>query len=228
MLVFLGFSFVAWCLDCLRWRCMDGDHHSLVPVPPESAVADPVRPVIFRTTLPGDEVDEATLLRQLCRVLVLLLLLAVRVIRMLRLERIQLRQQAHYWEAQHERAVAREVELNQQISMLRAEIREWNQRMVGRKSESRAATQPLPDNRRLANPHKKPRGQQRGSKGHGRRNHDHLPVTEEVCDLPEDERCCPDCHEPYEEIPGTADGDILKILVTAFILHYQRKRYRRR
>jgi len=206
---------------------MDGSHHSLDSVRPDSAGGDPVSPVIFRTTLPGDEPDEATLLRELCRVLVLLLTLAVRVIRMLRLERIQLRQQAHYWEAQHERAVAREIKLNQQVSNLQAEIRDLKQRMVGRKTESRAAKQPLPDDHRLADPHQKPRGQQRGSKGHGRRSHDHLPVEDEVCALPEDERCCPDCHEPYEEIPGTADGDILEIDVKAHRRRYHRQRYRR-
>jgi hypothetical protein len=46
------------------------------------------------------------------------------------------------------------------------------------------------------------RGQQRGSRGHGRRRYDHLEVRVVVCDLDEAERCCGCCGRLYETIAG--------------------------
>ena len=100
------------------------------------------------------------------------------------------------------------------------------QRLYGRKSETASATNPQPQPP-SATPSRS-RGQQRGSQGHGRRRHDHLPTAHEVCDLPQENQCCPTCGEPFEEIPGTADGDILEIDVRAHRRRYHRKRYRRR
>jgi len=45
---------------------------------------------------------------------------------------------------------------------------------------------------------KRPRGQQRGGKGHGRRLHTELLCEDEVDDLSEDERKCPVCGLPYK------------------------------
>jgi transposase len=143
-----------------------------------------------------------------------------------RLESIGLRQQAHYWQAQHRRAVERETKLEQQIHILQAEIRDWKRRTFGRKTETAAATQPPPVTPPTP-PKARPRGQQPQSKGHGRRHHEHLPAREEVCELPEDQRCCPQCRQPFDEIAGTNDGTILEIDVQAHRRVYRRKRYRR-
>ena len=155
-----------------------------------------------------------------------LLLLALVIIRLLRRELIELRQQAHYWRALHARALERLVEADDTIQHLRAEIRDWQQRVYGRKSETSSAKsegQGLP-----SSTPKRCRGQQRGSKGHGRRCHDHLPTTDENCTLPKEEQCCPTCGEPFEEIPGTTAGHILEIEVRAHRRRYHRQRYRRR
>jgi transposase len=45
---------------------------------------------------------------------------------------------------------------------------------------------------------KRPRGQQPGRKGHGRRQHTELPCEEEMRELSEDERKCPACGLPYQ------------------------------
>ena len=41
------------------------------------------------------------------------------------------------------------------------------------------------------------RGQRPGSAGHGRRRYEHLEAEEQIHDLPEGERCCPRCGQPY-------------------------------
>jgi transposase len=159
-----------------------------------------------------------------------LFFIALALLHRLRLQVIELRQQANFWRAQHQRAVQREAALKEKVLHLQGEIREWKRRLFGRKTETSSSTKP-PVNPNSIDPanNGKPRkrGQQRGSKGHGRRNHDHLPTTPEDCVLPSDEQTCPCCGEPFEEIPGTADGDILEIDVRAHRRRYQRRRYRR-
>jgi transposase len=193
------------------------------------APASVVDPIILGYDSSDDD-SASDLVGQLWLVVCLLgqlLLLALDAIAYLRRQVVELRTQAHFWRAQHERAVQREADLKAQVQRLQGEIRELERRLYGRKSETSSATNPKP-NAPPRNTKPRSRGQQRGSKGHGRRNHDHLPVTDENCTLPDDQKCCPCCGEPLEEIPGTADGDILEIEVRAHRRRYHRQRYRRR
>ncbi len=208
---------------------MDANLYPLVPLPPDQRALVPVS-----FSLVGDEQAHANsadlfarLWRAFCK-LALLLWLALLLIRRLRKACVELRCQANYWRAMHRRAVQREAELAQEVQRLQAEIREWKRRVYGRKSETANATQPQqPNATQPDKPKPRPRGQQRNSKGHGRRNHEHLPARDEFCDLPDDQKCCPDCQTPFEEIAGTADGTILEIEVRAHRRVYHRKRYRR-
>jgi transposase len=153
---------------------------------------------------------------------------ALAVVRFLRLQLVDLRQQAGYWRAQHQRAVRREEKLAAEIQRLQGELRELKRRVYGRKTETSSSTNPQnPSSTTPDDKQKRSRGQQRGGQGHGRRNHDHLPTNHENCALADDQKCCPDCQLPFEEIPGTADGDILEIEVRGYRRRYQRKRYRR-
>src|SRR5712691_805731 len=162
--------------------------------------------------------------------LAILFFITLTLLRRLRLQVIELRQQANFWRAQHQRAVQREADLKEQVLLLQEEIRELKRRLFGRKSETSSSTKP-PANPNSTNPANnstpRKRGQQPGSNGHGRRNHDHLSTTHEDCVLPNDQQTCPCCGEPLEEIPGTADGDILEIDVRAHRRRYHRRRYRR-
>jgi transposase len=74
---------------------------------------------------------------------------------------------------------------------------------------------------------KRKRGQQPGSEGHGRRNYDDLPTTEEVIDLPEEDRVCECCGLPFEPFPGTDDSEFVEIEVKAHRRKIRRKRYRK-
>jgi transposase len=210
---------------------MDDDtSYPLVCLPPEQGTLVPVSSaMVVNFDSPYDsEPDRAFLWRCFCK-LAWLFFFGLLVLRRLRLELIELRLQANYWRAQHRRAVQREAELKEQNHLLHGEIRELKRRIFGRKSETSTATKP-PINPATKPPTKprRPRGQQRGSKGHGRRSHGQLTTKHEDCTLPSDQRCCPDCGAPFEEIAGTADGDILEIDVRAHRRRYHRKRYRRR
>ena len=95
---------------------------------------------------------------------------------------IELKWQANYWRAQHERLVEREAALKAEVEALQATIRDLNQRLYGAKSEKSACPDRAGESK-PANPRK--RGQQPGSTGHGRSDRTALPVVTEVHDLSE-------------------------------------------
>jgi transposase len=200
--------------------------YPLVPVPPQQGA---LVPVCWSLAVERDCHPDilAWLWQRFCK-LATLFFLALAIVRRLRLQLVELRLQANFWRAQHQRAVQREAELAEQIQRLQGEIRELERRLYGRKSETSSATNPQLNPNHPNDRQRRKRGQQRGSRGHGRRHHDHLPTTHEECVLPDSQKCCPDCGEPLEDIPGTADGYILEIEVRAHRRCYHRQRYRRR
>src|SRR5438270_12069838 len=116
----------------------------------------------------------------------------------LRCENLELRQQAGYWQSRHADAVRRIAILEQENEQLRGEIRKLQAQTFGRKSEKQSRSD---RSNHLDDPHEakasRPRGQQRGHPGHGRRDYSHLPVrTDPPRELPEAERICPDCGLP--------------------------------
>jgi transposase len=135
-----------------------------------------------------------------------------------------LRSEKAYWQAMHQKATAREANLKQQVEELNGKLRLRERQLFGRKSEKGGA------NRETQSPDpkapQKPRGQQPGSKGHGRRDYSHLPAVTELSDIPEDQRVCTNCGLPFEEFPGTEDSEILEIDVKAHRRVIKRKRYK--
>jgi transposase len=203
---------------------MDATSSSLTPLPPQQRL-----PVVLGAELdPLPEPDLWAVLRLLWRrfcKLATLFFLLLAVCQRLRRQLVELRWQANYWKAQHQRATQREADGQEQVQLLQGELREWKRRFFGRKSETTSATTPA-TNANRDKPKTRKRGQQPGSKGHGRRPHDHLTTLDEDCALPIDEQRCSCCGNPFEEIPGTADGDILEIDVCAHRRRYHRRRYR--
>jgi transposase len=212
----------------------DSESFALVVLPHEHDGLVPLsRALVVDLDAPHDSAPDLRavvlfLWKRFCQ-LATLFCMALALLQQLRRQLIELRTQANYWRAQHQRAVQREAALKEKILLLQGEIREWKRRLFGRKTETSSSTKP-PTNPQATGSSKRPprkRGQQPGSKGHGRRNHDHLPTTPEDCVLPNDQQTCPCCGEPWQEIPGTADGDILEIDVRAHRRRYHRRRYRR-
>jgi hypothetical protein len=214
---------------------MDGKaSYHLVSLPREQRSLVPVSSALVTQfdSRYDSEPDLFALLWQCFCKLARLFILALVVLRRLRLQLIELRRQANYYRYQHQRAVQRaaqrEDEWKEQLRCLQGEILELKSRLYGRKSETASATKPEPTSPASDNKRKKrSRGHQPGNKGHGRRDHDHLPTTPENCVLPKDQQCCAACGEPFVEIPGSADGDILEIEVRAYRRRYHRQRYRR-
>jgi len=158
--------------------------------------------------------------------------------------------QAGFYKSLHRRAREREDRLKLEVAQLRAENRDLRHRVFGRSSEvhythnslpgddpsakaapadpagdsatSPAATSTQADNE----PPRRRRGQQRGSKGHGRRDYSHLTAREEVSSLPEEQCRCQRCGQPFADFPGTDDTTVLEVEVKAHRRLIHRKRYR--
>jgi transposase len=205
--------------------------YPLIPLPPEPGKLVLVKATLVVDAEPGHdgEPDFVVLLWRCFCLLTLFFWFTVLVLRRARQRIVELRCQANYWRAQHQRAVQREAALAEQVQQLQGEIRELKRRLFGRKSETATATKPKSagDVNAGSNGPPRRRGQQPGNKGPGRRPHEHLPTNHETCVLPADEQRCGCCGQPFEEIPGAADGDILEIEVRAHRRRYHRQRYRR-
>ena len=95
-----------------------------------------------------------------------------------------------YWKVQHSRAVKRELALKDELQQAKAEIINLKQRPFGKKSEKNARKDGGPNKRSSSTCNK---GQQPGSKKHGRTPRPDLPVIEEIKDVVSEEKHCLIC-----------------------------------
>ena len=127
-------------------------------------------------------------------------------------EYILLRWAAAYWKVHHVAAVEREKQLKSENLSLRARVRELESQLWGRKSErahrGRAGSS-SPQARG------RPRGQQKGQRGHGRTALDGLAAQEEVVDLEEAQKGCPKCGLALQAFGWTEDAEVAEIEVRA-------------
>ena len=129
----------------------------------------------------------------------------------------KLRCENAYWRKMHQKAVERETKLTEQIVELEAKLRLRERQLFGRKSEKGHNKKDTTKSNENGN--QKGRGQQPGSKGHGRRDYSHLPANEEDHDIPESECRCPNCGLPFEPFPETEDSEQIEIKVRACLLY---------
>jgi transposase len=147
----------------------------------------------------------------------------------LRRENAGRRQQAGYWKAQHARAVRRAEQLEADLEQLRGENRKLRDQLFGRKSETASPqdrsnrlegeddSAPSPPSRR---------GQRADRPGPTRRDYGHLPVVEELRELPDDQRVCSRRGAAFS--PGdTEDSQRIEIEVKAYRRPIRRRRYQR-
>jgi transposase len=136
-------------------------------------------------------------------------------------EYIQLRWEANYWKVQHAGAVKREKQLKSENAKLRAQVRDLENQLWGRKSEQGR-------NQRFSSGQAsgRPRGQPKGQPGHGRRALVGLPVREQLVDLEEAQKRCPQCGLPLETFPKTEDAEVAEIEVRAYRRLIRRRQYR--
>ena len=152
-------------------------------------------------------------------------------------ELTQLKLAANYWKALHQRSCAREAILKQtieqnearaseretllknEIELKEAQIRDLRHRLFAKKSESVDKTIQMQPSQDI----KRPRGQQRGSRGHGRTQRPDLPVIEEHHEL--QDAHCTHCGLQYSAFPGAEESEIVEIEVKAYRRKVLRKRY---
>jgi transposase len=147
----------------------------------------------------------------------------------LRRENAELRQQAGYWKGMHARAVQRAERLEAEVAQLRGESRKLQDQLFGRKSE--AASSQDRSNRLEGEDDPAPttprkRGQRKDRPGPTRRDYSHLPVVEELRELPESQQVCPRCGAAL--VPSdTEDSEQIEIEVRAYRRRIRRRRYQR-
>jgi hypothetical protein len=127
-------------------------------------------------------------------------------------EMIDYKTRASYWEAQFNKFKSREELLKADIEELKAKLRKREQQLFGKKSEQSTQKQDPSNQSQTITNNKKKKGQQAGSKGHGKRDYSHLSAVLETVSLLEKDAICPCCNLPYEELAGTEDSEILEVI----------------
>jgi len=163
-------------------------------------------------------------------------------------EYVQLRHDASYWRRMHERATQRAqwVELRHQhelaksgarvaehqakiaslrseIDVLQAKVRDLRQRVFGTHTEQSRVVNPGVAAQGAPLP-RRPRGQQRGRRGHGRRLASQLPQRVETVDVAQP--VCPGCGEALAAMPGVESREVVEVEVRAYRRTIQRSRWR--
>ena len=177
--------------------------------------------------LPATEpADLSELVRQLCREVLELR----QEVADLRRENAELRQQVGYWKAMHARAVQRAEHLEAEVEQLRGENRKLQDQLFGRKSEkssSRDRSNRLEGEETMMTPPRRPSGASgRIGPARRRRDYSHLPVVEELRELPEDRRVCPQCGAALSP-SDTEDSEQIEIEFRAYRRRIRRRRYQR-
>jgi transposase len=147
----------------------------------------------------------------------------------LRRENAELRQQVGYWKAQHARAVHRAEQLEAEVEQLRGENRKLQDQLFGRKSEaapSRDRKNHLEGEEDQASSAPRKRGQRNDRPGPKRRDYSDLPVVEDLRELAEEQRVCPQCGAALSP-SDTEDSEQIEIEVNAYRRVIRRRRYQR-
>lgn len=124
-----------------------------------------------------------------------------------------------------EAAAQRQAQLRAELKLeqARARVHDLEHRLFGRKSERGRV---IDGKHRHAAPRVRRRGQQPGSRGHGRRGSGTVPTRVEEIEL--ESAQCPQCGEALMEFAGTDDCEVLEIEVRAYRRLIRRQKYRRR
>jgi transposase len=147
----------------------------------------------------------------------------------LRRENTELRHQVGYWKAMHARAVHRAEQLEAEFEQLRGENRKLQAQLFGRKSETAPAQDRknhLEGEEDRASSTPKKRGQRNDRPGPKRRDYRHLPVVEDLRELPEEQRVCPECGAALSP-SDSEDSEQIEIEVKAYRRVIRRRRYQR-
>jgi len=129
-------------------------------------------------------------------------------------------------------------ELKSKLQATMVTLKELQKQLFGRKSEratggaeETSVTASPAAAYRVASPEQasgeRKRGQQKGAPGHGRRLHPHLPTEVLEGEIPEGERCCPQCGLPYEDMGSAEEAEEIDWQVRLVRRVHRRHRYAR-
>ena len=151
-------------------------------------------------------------------------LFSQKIVHLTQAEHIELKWQGNYWKSQHAQLKKQNENLQQEIEWAQAKIRDLNQRLYGKQSEKSTTKQDL---LRTDDPSRssRPRGQQKGSPGHGRTTRPDLSIVEEEIDVASEDKKCYICQKPYEPLSQTEDSKIIEVQVKAHVRLIKRKMY---
>lgn len=138
-------------------------------------------------------------------------------------ESLSNRRLAGHYKSFHERATERLTEAGKQIEALKAKVTELTHRLFGRKSERFNLESSAP----AQNAPKRPRGQQRGAAGHGRKLRGDLPVVEVVLEPPAAQMICGCCGKSREPWGEPEVSEQIEWEVRMFRRRTSRMKYRR-
>jgi len=128
-------------------------------------------------------------------------------------EYLELKCDVAYWQGMHKKSLLREEALKKAIKKQAGQIRDLKARVFGKKSEKKNSSPKEGGTKPKQT--KRPRGQQEGSKGHGRTIRPNLPNVEEPIHFPDVPKC-PKCGTVY--IPGeneNKNSEIIEVEVKA-------------
>ncbi|OFZ44160.1 MAG: hypothetical protein A2485_07600 [Bdellovibrionales bacterium RIFOXYC12_FULL_39_17] len=125
---------------------------------------------------------------------------------------LELKWSVGYWQAMHQKAILREEKLKQIIKEQEGQIRDLQARLFGKKSEKKNSKNNGGQSK--SKDYERSRGQQPGSKGHGRTERPDLRTIDEVVNLPEDPICskCGKAYMPDE----SKEAEIIEVEVRAY------------
>lgn len=119
-------------------------------------------------------------------------------------------------------AAQREADLRVELETAQGKVRDLQKRVFGRKSEQRSRPDAVPG---APDPTPRSRGQQPGTRGHGRRMLPHLPARVETVEI--DSPHCQTCGLGYVDFPGVEESEVVEIEVKAYRRVIRRRRYRK-
>jgi len=134
-------------------------------------------------------------------------------------EYLELKCEVGYWRTMHAKSLVREEILKQKIKEQEGQIRDLRDRVFGKKSEKKSSKKDEGKSKKTTSA--RPRGQQPGSKGHGRTNRPDLAQKIEDAKLPA-VPVCPCCNKAY--IPDESkETEINEVKVKAYTRKIRRQ-----
>lgn len=138
------------------------------------------------------------------------------------------RQRINYLEAQLNCSRIKRTELERELAIKNARIKDLEKRLFGKSSEKNKKFHSEKGDSNNDSPKKRKRGQQKGSRGHGRTKRPNLPVVhDDSLDLSDDKKKCPICGLPHvRDTTKDKETDVIEVEVKAHTRRYTRPSYK--